>query len=68
MDREEDRPQPLRVQADLLAASRASLSYRSRPPRPDSGALPHRIEERYTATPSTARAGSRPYGARKAGR
>jgi len=42
---------PLRVQAELLGLSRASLYYQPRRPSPQEVALKHRIDELYTAYP-----------------
>ena len=48
---------PLRLQADLLSLSRASLYYQPRPPSVEEVRLKHRIDEVYTQCPF--------YGARK---
>ena len=48
---------PLRLQADLLSLSRASLYYQPRPPSAEEVQLKHRIDEIYTQSPF--------YGARK---
>src|SRR5258707_667162 len=48
---------PLRIQADLLGVSRASVYYQPRPPSAEEVQLKHRIDEIYSQLPS--------YGSRK---